>query len=274
MALETRNPAFRSKTARGNLSGAGMTTAATGTGVLDAASLRRVRAVAGEAPMTITGTVHVAAMLLGIVAVFAWVGWRLVSLDRFGSLTFPGWIWAALLGALVLAMVTIFRPQSAHVTAPLYAVLEGLALGAISHVFEFEFDGIVLQAIVATFGVAATMLFLYRSGRIRVTPRFVKGVIGATFGILIVYVVGWIASLFGADVRFWSEPTPLGILVTVGIVVIAALNLILDFAFIEQAAAEEVPRQWEWYFAFGLVLTLVWLYLELLRLLALLQSDR
>jgi len=261
VALETRNPAFQSKAARDRFGG---------TATIDGLAVRRVPvAEPGTAPLTITGTVHITAVLLGIVLVSAWVGWRFVTVDAFGGIRVPGWVWIALVGALVLAVVTIFRPRSAHLTGPAYAVLEGLVLGAISHVFEATYDGIVLQAIVGTMGVAATMLVLYRSGRIRVTPRFTKGVIGATLGILLVYVFGWIASAFGADVRFWNEPTPLGILITLGIVVIAALNLVLDFHFIEQAEKAGVPRQWEWYFAFGLVLTLVWLYIELLRLLSL-----
>jgi uncharacterized YccA/Bax inhibitor family protein len=267
VALETRNPAFKSKAAKGHLAGAGMAS-------VDAAAAARATPVADPwaRPMTVTGTVHITALLLGIVFVSAYVGWRFVSVDPFGGIRAPGWMFAALIGALVMALITVFRPQTAHVTAPMYAVLEGLVLGALSHIFELEYDGIVLQAIVATMGVAATMLVLYRSGRIRVTPRFVKGVIGATFGILLVYVFGWISSLGGGGVRFYDEPTPLGIVVTVGIVVIAALNLVLDFSFIEQASKEGVPRRWEWYFAFGVVVTLVWLYIELLRLLALLSS--
>jgi uncharacterized YccA/Bax inhibitor family protein len=267
VALQTHNPAFQTKVAKGHLAGAGMAS-------VDAASAGRAAPIADPTvrPMTINGTVHVTALLLGIVFVAAYFGWRLVSVDPAGDIRPPVWMFIALVGALVFAFVTIFRPQTAHITGPIYAVLEGLVLGALSHIFELQYDGIVLQAIVATMGVSATMLILYRSGRIRVTPRFVKGVIGATFGILGVYVFGWISSLFGADVRFWDEPTPLGILITLGIVVIAALNLVLDFAFIEQAAKEGVPRQWEWYFAFGVVVTLVWLYIELLRLLALLSG--
>jgi uncharacterized YccA/Bax inhibitor family protein len=238
---------------------------------LDAATATRGVPIAepGTEVMTINGTVHITALLLGIVLAGAYVGWRLVSVDAFGNVRFPGWVFAALVGALVLAMITIFRPQTARITAPLYAGVEGLVLGAISRLFEIEYDGIVLQAIVATMGVAAAMLFLYRTGRIRATPRFVKGVVGATLGILVLYLVGWIASAFGGDLRFWNEPSPLGILITLAIVVVAALNLILDFSFIEKAAAEGVPRRWEWYFAFGVVVTLVWLYLELLRLIAL-----
>ena len=264
MALGTRNPAFQSKAAQGRLADAGMAS-------LDAAAATHRGPIADPStrPMTINGTVHITALLLGIVFVFAYIGWQLVDVDPFGGIQMPGWFFGAVIGALVLAFITIFRPQSAHITGPLYAVVEGLVLGALSHIFEFTYDGIVLQAIVATMGVSATMLVLYRSGRIRVTPRFVKGVIGATFGILIVYVFGWIASAFGADIRFWDEPTPLGILVTLGIVVIAALNLVLDFHMIEQAANDGVARQWEWYFAFGVVITLVWLYIELLRLLSL-----
>jgi uncharacterized YccA/Bax inhibitor family protein len=264
VALQTRNPAFQSKAAKGRLASAGMAS-------MDAAAATRVGPIADPTtrPLTINGTVHITALLLGIVFVAAYIGWRFVTVDPFGGINVPVWLFPALIGALIVAFVTIFRPQSAHITAPIYAVLEGLVLGALSHIFELEYDGIVLQAIVATMGVAATMLVLYRSGRIRVTPRFMKGVVGATFGILIVYVFGWIASAFGADIRFWDEPSPLGIIVTLGIVVIAALNLVLDFHFIEQAAADGIPRQWEWYFAFGVVITLVWLYIELLRLLSL-----
>ena len=268
MALETRNPAFRTATAEKSLARGGMAgldaSMATHAGPISDPSTR---------PLTVNGTVHITALLLAVLGVAAWIGWQLVTVDPFDGIQMPGWLIGALLGALVFAFATIFRPMSAPITAPIYAVLEGLVLGAISHVFEFEFDGIVLQAIVATIGVAGTMLFLYRSGRIRATPRFIQGVVGATMGIFVLYMFGFVASLFGANVRFWDEPSPLGILVSVGIVVIAALNLILDFSFIEKAAEDRMDRRWEWYFAFGVVITLVWLYIELLRLLSLLQRD-
>ena len=146
-------------------------------------------------------------------------------------------------------------------------------LGMISHLYDAQFNGIVLQAIVATFGVFLAMLALYGLRILRVTPRFVKGVIAATFGVVVLYVGAWLFSLFtDSTVSFLHDATPLGIGISVVVVVIAALNLVLDFDFIERGSQNQLPAYMDWYAAFGLVVTLVWLYLEMLRLLAKLRE--
>jgi uncharacterized YccA/Bax inhibitor family protein len=142
----------------------------------------------------------------------------------------------------------------------------------LSHAFNLQWDGIVLQAVGATLGVFAVMLFLYATRIIKVTKRYVLVVIAATGGIFLLYMAALIASLFGADIAFWNDPTPLGIGISVVIVIVAALNLGIDFAFIEQASKAGAPKYMEWYGAFGLMVTLIWLYLEILRLLSLLRQ--
>jgi uncharacterized YccA/Bax inhibitor family protein len=135
-----------------------------------------------------------------------------------------------------------------------------------------QWDGIVLQAVGATLAVFAVMLFLYATRIIKVTQRYVLTVVAATGGIFVLYMVTWIATLFGADITFWNDPTPLGIGISVVIVIVAALNLGIDFAFIERASQAGEPKYMEWFGAFGLTVTLIWLYLEILRLLSLLRQ--
>lgn len=181
----------------------------------------------------------------------------------------PFVLFGALIGAFILAMVTAFVPKAARFTAVPYALLEGVVLGMISHLYEAQSSGIVLQAILATFAVFAVMLLLYGLRILRATPKFVKGVIAATFGILLMYAAGWILSLlFHGFSPFWTSSGAFGTVISVIIVVVAALNLILDFDFIERGSQNQLPAYMDWYAAFGLMVTLIWLYLEILRLLA------
>jgi uncharacterized YccA/Bax inhibitor family protein len=186
---------------------------------------------------------------------------------------YPSWI--PLLGfvGLGLALVIAFVPKMARFLSPLYALAYGVLLGWISALYEAQFSGIVLQAVGATLGVFGVMLFLYGTRIIKVTKRFAMIVMGATLGIAAFYLVALLASFFGADLYFMNEPSPLGIAVSVGIAFVAALNLALDFAFIENASKQGMPKYMEWYGAFGITVTIVWLYLELLRLLALLRQN-
>jgi len=171
-----------------------------------------------------------------------------------------------------MALITIFRPRSAGITAPVYALLEGLFLGGISAVMESSYPGIVFQAVLLTLGTMASMLVLYRSGFIRVTAKFRLGVMAATGGIAMIYFLTIILSLFGIRLPFIHEGGLFGIGFSLFVVGIAALNLVLDFDFIEQGARRGLPKYMEWYSAFGLLVTLVWLYIEILRLLAKLRS--
>jgi uncharacterized YccA/Bax inhibitor family protein len=239
----------------------------------------------GASTMTVGGTLTATGVLFLCILLTGWVGWTQVSQRLVptrlpdGTVVseivtdYPGWVLFPMLGAVVLAFVTIAKPRLARFLAPLYALGYGFAIGAISHMYDLQYDGIVLQAVGATLAVLGAMFFLYATRIIKVTQRFAMVVTGATAGIFLLYVVTWIASIFGADVAFWREPSLLGIGISVVICVVAALNLAIDFAFIEQAARSGAPKYMEWYGAFGITVTLVWLYLEMLRLLALLRQQ-
>ena len=221
--------------------------------------------------MTLNGTVNKTAFLLVLTLVAAMYTWsRFFAGDGAGLMPF---VWGGLIGGLVLALVTVFKKEWSPVTAPLYAVVEGLALGAISAVFEQRFPGIVMQAVGLTFGTLAALLLAYRSGLIRATENFKLGVFAATGGIMLLYLVNIGMRLFGFEgMGFIHDSGWMGIGFSLVVVVVAALNLVLDFDFIEQGVEQGAPKYMEWYGAFGLLVTLVWLYLEILRLLSKLQS--
>jgi uncharacterized YccA/Bax inhibitor family protein len=173
---------------------------------------------------------------------------------------------------LGLAFLTIFKPKFARITAPLYALAQGLMVGAITHLYEIQTQGIALQAVGLTAGVFAMMLFLFATRIVKVTNKLRTGIIAATGAVCVVYLVSIVASLFGAEVPFLHESSLIGIGISLVIVGVAAANLLLDFDFIERGIQAGAPRYMEWYAAFGLMMTLVWLYLELLRLLGKLRS--
>jgi uncharacterized YccA/Bax inhibitor family protein len=180
------------------------------------------------------------------------------------------------IGGLITALVTVFRKQWAPITAPIYALLEGLFVGAISLVMEAAYPGIVLPAVSLTFGTLFALLAAYRSGLIKATENFKLGVAAATGAIFVVYLAQFVLGLVGVQVGFLHEAIFgagwLGIGVSVVVIIVAALNLVLDFDFIEHGAAARAPKYMEWYGAFGLLVTLIWLYLEILRLLSKLRS--
>jgi uncharacterized YccA/Bax inhibitor family protein len=216
--------------------------------------------------MTINGTINKIGLMLLLVIAAAAYTWKMVmgaDPGRAGTMAIAGAI-----GGFIMAMVTVFRPRSSAVTAPIYAILEGLLLGAISAMINTAYPGVAFQAVLLTIGTLFTMLFLYRSGRIRATPRFRRGVLMATGAVFFAYLASWIMSLLGMPVGFMHSSGPVGILVNIAIIVIAALNLIIDFDFIEKGSRMEAPKYMEWYGAFGLMVTLIWLYIEFLRLLA------
>jgi uncharacterized YccA/Bax inhibitor family protein len=221
--------------------------------------------------MTANGTFAKTFVLFLLVLAGGAVGWSQVNLGPADQVEIPGWTWIFLLGAFAVAMVCIFKPTASPFLAPLYAVLEGVFLGALSKAFEVRWDGIVFQAVLATVGVFFATLALYVFGVVKVTRRFTMVVMGATFGILLLYVFGFLLSLFGVDVVFWNEPSALGIIVSVAICVVASLNLFLDYEFIRQASVQGAPKYMEWYGGFGIMVTLVWIYIEMLRLLSLLR---
>jgi uncharacterized YccA/Bax inhibitor family protein len=232
--------------------------------------------------MTVNGAVRATGALMVLLVASAFVGWQSVkvtepTLDPLGRVInatisdIPTWTFAAVLVAFVFALITMFRPKAAPVTAPLYALAEGVFIGALSHVYNFSYDGIVTQALFATLSIFTVMLLLYATRIIKVTNRFMMVVVGATAGIFVMYLLSWIVGLFGVQVSFLRDGSPLALGISVFIIIIAALNLAIDFAFIEKAALHEAPKYLEWYAGFGVMVTLVWIYLEVLRLLAMLN---
>jgi uncharacterized YccA/Bax inhibitor family protein len=224
--------------------------------------------VTGDA-MTVQGTINKTALLLVLAFVAAAASW---VLGTAGGAGISGWALGAALAGLVVAIATFVRPQWSPVTGPLYALLEGVFLGLVSMVFEANYPGIATQAVALTFGVLGAMLLVYKTGLVKVTQRFRAGVAAATLAIFATYMVSLVLGLFGVRVPLLNDASPLGILISLAIVVVAALNLVLDFDLIERGASAGAPRYMEWYAAFGLLVTLVWLYLELLRLLAKLRE--
>lgn len=228
-------------------------------------------ASSGAERMTLQGTVNKAIVLLGIALLTASVPWT--QYDSGGAaLPLAIYLGVGSLGGLVAAVVASFRPPWSPVLAPIYAGFEGLALGAVSSLIERRFPGVVIQAVGLTFGVLFALLLAYRSGAIRASENFKLGVVAATGGVLLVYLVSLFARLFGHPIPYIHDAGPVGIGFSLIVVAIAAANLVLDFDFIESGALRGAPRYMEWYGAFGLMVTLFWLYLELLRLLAKIRS--
>ena len=241
-----------------------------GNPALRADTFTRVPSVVGHETMTIGGTVNKTAMSLAILFVAAMYVWGRGTAEGLPM----GLVVGGFIGGFVVALVTVFKQTWAPYTTPLYAALEGLALGGISYLFEQRYPGIVAQAVFLTFGTLGALLFAYRSGIIRATENFKLGVCAATGGIGIVYLLSFVLGFVGINVPLIHSSGTFGILFSLFVVVIAALNLVLDFDFIEEGAERGAPKYMEWYGAFGLLVTLVWLYLEILRLLAKLQSRR
>jgi uncharacterized YccA/Bax inhibitor family protein len=216
--------------------------------------------------MTVEGTSLKTGILLILAAAAAAVTWQMAAAGHPATM---GVIIGGALGGLVIAIVTCFKPTWSPITAPLYAVAEGLFLGAISAMYNNAFyPGIVFQAVCLTFGTLFALLIAYQSGWIKVTEKFRAGIIAATGAIMLVYLIAIGMRMFGAEMPFLHSSGPIGIGISLVIVVIAALNLVLDFDFIDRGAQMGAPKYMEWYGAFGLMVTLVWLYLEILRLLA------
>jgi uncharacterized YccA/Bax inhibitor family protein len=229
--------------------------------------------------MTVNGTVSATATLFALLLASAAFGWFQtgspdVAADGTVQYAFPVLAWVGLVVGFGLALLLMFKPHLARFLAPMYAIAEGFFIGAISRMYELAQDGIVLQAAGATAAVFVVMLTLYRTRIIKVTERMRMVVTTATLGIMLFYGVSLLIRLFaGADsISFLSNPTPLGIAFSVLVAGLAAFNLALDFDFIERGAKQGLDKHFEWYAAFGLMVTIIWLYLELLRLLSKLRS--
>ena len=223
--------------------------------------------------MTINGTVNKTAFLLLLTVLTAAFAWN-QAFTPAGEIApgFSVYMWGGAIGGFVLALVTVFKKEWSPVTAPLYALVEGFFLGAISALYNHLYDGIVMQAVMLTFGTLFALLFAYRSGLIKATENFKLGVVAATGGIALVYLATIVLGFFDIQIPMIHESGIVGIGFSLFVVVIAALNLVLDFDFIENGVEKGAPKYMEWYAAFGLLVTLVWLYLEILRLLSKLQS--
>jgi len=235
---------------------------------------RGTTVVGGDGLMTLNGTVNKTGTLLLLTVLTAAYSWSQVD---FGAGAQPGgafnlYLWGGLIGGLVFAIATIIKKQWAPVTAPLYALFEGLFLGAVSAMYNYMYEGIVQQAVLLTFGTLLALLLAYRSGLIKATDKFKSGVIAATGGIALVYLASIVLGFFNIQIPLIHESGMMGIGFSLFVVVIAALNLVLDFDFIETGVEQRAPKYMEWYGAFGLMVTLVWLYIEFLRLLSKLQS--
>jgi uncharacterized YccA/Bax inhibitor family protein len=236
----------------------------TGNPALKAETFTSVVRERGAEAMTIEGTVNKTGLSLLILLGCAALQWNGV----FGPALFLPLIYLGLGGGFVVAMVTVFKRTWAPVTTPLYAALEGLMLGGVSLVFNLRYPGIVINAVGLTLGTLAALLLAYRSGMIRPSENVKLGIVAATGGIALVYLVSMGLSFFGKTMPYIHDSGPIGIGFSVVVIVLAALNLVLDFDFIEHGAEVGAPKYMEWYGAFALMVTLIWLYVEMLRLLA------
>jgi uncharacterized YccA/Bax inhibitor family protein len=224
----------------------------------------------GQPAMTLQGTATRSLLLVLLAAFSAAFTWHEVATGNTGILG-PA-VLVGGIGGFIVALVTIFKPTMSPWSAPLYAVLEGLLLGGISAIYDQRFQGLPMQAVGLTFGVFIAMLVLYRTGVLQATDRFRRGVVAATAGIAVMYLLSFVLHFFGVQMPFLHDSSPLSIGISLVIVGVAAMNLILDFDLVERGVALRAPKYMEWYAAFGLLVTLVWLYLELLRLLSKLQG--
>ena len=260
-AFRSSNPALNSKSFGGFVAGS------VGVDPRTASSHTETRA------MTVQGTVDKTAILLAVTIFTAIWPWKMLFETRDPGAVMP-LLMLGSLGGFVVALVTIFKKSWAPVTAPIYAACEGLALGGLSALLELRYHGIAFQSMALTFGVLAVMLVAYKTKAIRATEGFKLGVIAATGAIALVYLLSMVLGMFGVHMGFLTSSGPLGIGISLLVVGVAALNLVLDFDVVEQGVRAGAPKYMEWYGAFGILVTLVWLYLEILRLLAKLNDRR
>jgi len=223
------------------------------------------------ARMTLSGTVNKTGVLLVcVMATAAWT-WSQFMQTRDPADVMP-WMLVGVFGGFICAMVTIFKKEWSPVTAPIYALLEGLFLGGVSALFDLRYPGIAMQAVGLTFGTLFALLMIYSTGIVKVTDKFRMGIVAATGGIAVFYLLQMLLGFFGVRFLAVNGSGPIGIGFSLVVVAIAALNLVLDFDFIERGVQYGAPKYMEWYGAFGIMVTLVWLYLEILRLLSKMRS--
>ncbi len=237
--------------------------------VLSENRFKNIQAQAGvfTEQMTLNGTVNKTLLMFLLLLITAGLSWKMTLAGTVNPMIL---IWGGAIGGLILAVITVMKPEKSPITAPVYALLEGFFVGAISAMYSGFYDGIVMQAVGLTLSILFVMLILYRTGVIKATPKFKKGIIIATGGVALFYILNLVASFFGGGVSLFNLGI-VGIGISLVIVVIAAMNLILDFDMIEKSINTGQPKYVEWFAGFGLMVTLIWLYLEILRLLALLS---
>jgi len=214
--------------------------------------------------MTINGAVNKTLMLFGLLLISSFLGY--VNPNQI-------FLWGGMLGGAAIAAFASFKPHLSPVLAPIYAMVKGVFVGSASALFAVAYDGIILQAVTLTFGALLAMLVLYRSGLVTVTKKFRSGVLMATGAIMFVYLISIIGHFVGFDVPYIHDSSPLGIGISVVIIAVACMNLLLNFDLFEKAEQNRAPKYMEWMAGLGLLVTLVWLYIEMLRILAKLQSD-
>jgi uncharacterized YccA/Bax inhibitor family protein len=238
--------------------------------VLNVKTFERVRGDY-DSVMTVQGTATKSIILLLLLVISSSFVWKMFMESTNPQIVAP-WMLGGAIGGFIVALITMFKKEWSMFTAPVYAILEGLFIGGISAIFEAKFSGIVFQAVTLTFGTLFCLLIAYKTRLITVSEKFKLGVVAATGAIGIFYLLSMILGMFGVNMPFVNGSGGLSIAISLFIVVIAALNLVLDFDFIETAADQGAPQYMEWYGAFGLMVTLIWLYIEILRLLSKLQS--
>lgn len=224
---------------------------------------------------TASGAASATLTLLLVLIASATVTWFSVAApDEFGNPVFPtGWVLGGFVAGFVAVMVSMFKPHLSRAAGSVYAVAQGVVLGSVSRAYETAYDGIVMQAVGATMGVFVVMLLLYRTGVIRVTEKYRRIVTGAMLGLMAFYLVSFVIGMFASMPSFINDASPVGIAFSVFVAGLAAFNLALDFDMIEQGVRNKLPAHMEWYGALAVTITLVWLYLELLRLLAKLREN-
>lgn len=221
----------------------------------------------GSERMTVQGAINKTLILFLFLLVPALFVWNTYDFVPGQPASVNPLTWVGMIGGLIMAIVTTISPKSSRITAPIYAAFEGLFLGGISGLVETAFPGIASQAIFLTMGVLLVMLGLYTGKIVKPTEKFKTGVFAAIGAVAFVYLISWIMSFFGAGLNPIHGSGIIGIVFSIAVVVIAALSLIIDFDFIQKGAENGAPKYMEWYGAFGLMVTLVWLYLEILKLL-------
>ena len=236
--IETSNPAFRN------------------------GAFSRTVARPDEGVMTLGGTVFKSLVLVLVTVGFTIYTWQMIPLSNVGPYVIGGAI-----GGLLIALLTIFKPHLAPWTAPIYAVVEGIALGGISAMYSAQYAGLPAQAVALTFGVFIVMLMLYTSGAVRATPMFRRVLVTAALALLGFYLLTFVVGFFGIQMPLVHSASPMGIAFSVVACLIASFFLILDFDLISEGVQRQAPKYMEWYGAFTLLVTLVWIYLEMIRLL-------